>query len=554
MAPAPQQHQKVRVNLANAIFPFQSDLEGRTIIVAQYDQNYNYVDQIGETVKDRGIPQAFYMHNVLPTAQGYQSVAYDSDVAAMAGLPANFDTVFPLYYSNPSIRVLFSPSQGSNYIYDETVGNWASVSPLSAGAVNASTLVTTAFVQGITYIFYQQYGCYKYDTTTKLMDSVSLPALTVANIQGICSAMGYMICWDTNNTVYWSNIQSPTDFSPSVITGAGSEVPNGMNGNINFILPISNGFLIYCERNIVSATYTGNTEYPWAFLAVPGSGGVNSQEQVAYQGNAAVHTAWTTAGLQQVNLTSCADVYPEATEFFAKLIYEDFNETTLAFTTTYLSFPLYTKISNVANRYIIFSYGPTPIFSYALVFDLFLNRWGKLKISHVKAFEWNSPNPYGSITYGMLSALSYGQLATTTYGELLTAANSEEQVDKNIAFMDQNGYIQTLNLDLAGVTQAGTAADGVLLLGKFEFSRGKFITHQYTDVENVILGETFSMYLIPTVDGKTFLTPVQGTVISQGAKTIRFGGTVKGFNISILMIGAFNCVSLLTDFTLGGSK
>lgn len=550
------QHQKVRVNLSNANFPFHSDFEGRTIIVAQNDQNYNYIDQIGETVRDRGIPQAFYMHNVVPTSQGYQAVAYDLNIPAMAGSTGNFDTVFPLYYTVPTSRVLFAPALGYNYIFDATVGVWTSrlTTPTLVGQVDPTTMVTTAYNQGTTYICYSLKGVYKYNTSTKAMDTVAITGIVGTSIKGICTAYGYTIAWDANNNIYWSAIPTPTDFTPSLITGAGSGTPAGMNGNVNFCVPVAGGFLVYCERNVVSATYTGNLDFPFAFKEVPGSGGVNSIEQVTWQSNQSAHYGWTTAGLQQLNLNSAINVFPEASEFFSKLIFEDFDEVTLKLTTTYLSFPLYTKLSCVSNRYVIFSYGVTPVFTHALVWDLYLNRWGKVKIPHIKAFEWNSPNPYGSITYAMLKNLNYGLLRYTTYGELNTAANSAELANKNIAFLDQYGRVKTLNLDLAGVTQLGGVADGVLLIGKFQFSRGKFITHQYTEIENVVQGNNFSYYLVPTIDGKTLIDAVAGVLVTQGPNTVKYGKTIKGYSMSSLLIGAFNVVSLLIDFTLGGNR
>lgn len=548
-------NQELRINLSNAIFPFHTDFEGRTIIVPQYDQNYNYIDQAGENVKDRGIPQAFYMHNVIPTSQGYQSCAYDSEVPALVSMPGNFDTCFPLYYTNPTARVLFSPGLGNNYIYDNSVGIWASINPFALGVINPTTIVTTAYVQGVTYICYQGQGVFIYNTTTKQITAVTISGITATNIIGICSALGYMIAWDSSNTIYWSAILNPTDFTPSVITGSGSSSPLGSNGAINFCVPIAGGFMVYCERNCVGASYSGNVNYPFVFKEVSGSGGVNTQEQVTFQSNQPIQYAWTTAGLQELNLTMAQNVFPEATEFLAKLIFEDFDETSLQLTTTYLTFPLYNRLSCVSNRYIILSYGITPVFTHALVFDLYLNRWGKLKISHIKAFEWNSPNPYGNITYGMLANIAYGQLVSTTYGNLNTSVNSTEQPLKNIAFMDQNGTISILNLDLVGATQTGQVADGVLIIGKFQMLRSRWITHQFAEIENVMLGKTFNYYVIPTVDGKTLVyPPVIGTLISQGTQVRKYGTYVKGQNVSMLMTGAFNLTSITFNFTIGGSK
>jgi len=62
------------------------------------------------------------------------------------------------------------------------------------------------------------------------------------------------------------------------------------------------------------------------------------------------------------------------------------------------------------------------------------------------------------------------------------------------------------------------------------------------------------MYLLPTLDGKTFLPAVTPNLNIQGAKTRRYGARVTGQNISELFIGAFNLTALLIDFTQGGDR
>jgi hypothetical protein len=63
-----------RANLSAATYPMTISDGGRTVIMPGPDNNYDRrVDPTGEQ-KDAGIPQALYMENVLPTANGYQSV------------------------------------------------------------------------------------------------------------------------------------------------------------------------------------------------------------------------------------------------------------------------------------------------------------------------------------------------------------------------------------------------------------------------------------------------------------------------------------------------
>lgn len=543
---------KYRADLANAIFPFESDFSGRTVIIPGQDQNYNYLDEAGLPVKDRGIPQAYYMHNVLATPQGYQSIGYDTVITAAAGSPTNFDTIFALDYTSPAVtRFLFAPAGGKNYIFDPDVGNWASISPVANIAGNA--LVTTANANGMTWFFYQNTNCYYYDQTTKLMVVQALTGLTVANVKGICGALGYMIAYDDVNLL-WSSATTPTNFTPSLITGAGGGALQYADGRINFAVPITNGFIVYCERNAVVAQYTGNINFPWTFKAIPGSAGVFDINRVSWKSNTGYHYVWSVAGFQYVTPTGASFTVPEMTSFLAKKSFEDFNEVTLLFSQQFLTTPLYTKVALVAENFLVISYGiQLNVFTHALVFDISLQRWGKLKVTHRCCFEWTAPNLYGQVLYGQFATsqppTTYGQLATTTYGQLLTSLQSNQLPLKSLAFLQQDGTILTANMDLAG-----TAADGVLLLGKYQYIRSKWIYHQTTDVETVEAANVFKLYIIATLDGKTFQPAVQLNLNRAGAKVRRYGGVIAGQNISHLLTGSFSVSSVELNFTIGGDR
>lgn len=543
-------HQKLRCNLAAAIFPFAAPLAGRTIIVPQYDQNYERtLVSAADTDKDKGIPQAVYMHNVMPLTSGYQSIGYDSLLDAMPGNHTDFDAAFQL--QNPDLaRFIFVPAAGKNYLFDAVVGQWASVSPIAN--LKSTITVTTALVQAQSYIFYEGTNCYFYDDVAKVLTVQALTGLTIVDIIGICAANGYMIAF-TKDAVAWSSQTVPTDFTPSLATGAGGGNIADAKGRIICALPISGGFIVYCEKNIVSARYTGNARYPYNFRELANSGGIQSAEQVSWQGNTAEHYAWTTAGLQKIDLNSCTNLVPEITDFLSMLLFEDFDETTLVLTEQYLSTPLNVKVAVVASRYLVISYGVAlGIYTHAMVFDLVLKRWGKLKVTHVDAFQWNAPNLYGELTYGQLTMTYGGFGSQVTYGDLRTNLNTPEYVRKTCAFLQQDGTVVAVNFDFA---QPG--ANGVLILGKFQFQRNKWIVHQTTEIENTYVPDApalpeFKYYLMNTLDGKTFQPAIASRQIRNSPMSSKWGTMLSGQNVSGMFIGKFNLTSCIFDFTLGG--
>lgn len=543
-------HQTIRVNLASVIFPFTKELWGRSIIYPQYDENYERaLVSSADIGKDKGVPMACYLHNCMPTTEGYQAISFDQQAIGVTA-ETNFDKVFSLLQTAPNnAHFLFSPANGRNYVYDGTLGGWASTSPFAPGTIGVSTRVTTAYIQGQTYIYFEKIGCFTYDQVLKVFTPVSLVGLDPTTIIGITSSFGYLIAFNETQVV-WSNAAVPTDFVPSLITGAGGGPVNDIKGNIVFSTSISGGFILFCEKNAVAARYSGNIRFPFIFKELPNSGGISSQDQITYGSNAAEVFAYTSSGLQKFSLTTCDDEFPEASDFLAKKIYEDFDDVHLTWSETKISTQLAVKIALIASRFLVISYGLSPgAYTYAIIHDLDLKRWGKVKINHVAAFQWNSPNLFGPTTYGELGVvgLTYGGLANITYGQLNTSVNTPEMPLKTVSFLQANGVVETINFDLDNDSALGT-----LLLGKYQFQRNKRIYHQFSEIENVSPTAPFVMYVIPSINGKDFETPVLAVELLQGEDMRRWGKWVEGRNYSLLFQGAFNLTSVLTDFTLSG--
>ena len=62
---------QMRGNLNAANIPLLSNLFGRSIIIPQQDQNYQRSSIVGQDAQlDKGIPQVYYGHNIMPTGQG----------------------------------------------------------------------------------------------------------------------------------------------------------------------------------------------------------------------------------------------------------------------------------------------------------------------------------------------------------------------------------------------------------------------------------------------------------------------------------------------------
>ena len=535
-----------RCNLSAARFPFVSTFHGRSVILPQHDINFQKSATFGGADQDRdvGIPQLFYLHNVMPTEQGYQSVGFNTQILPMLG-ETDFDQVITLQDVDGN-KFLWSPGFGNNYVFDAPTLAWDKVS--SIAGLETDVLVTHAFVQGVHYIFYEKTGCFVYNSTTKAFDSVTLTGLTVGNIVGIIGSNGYLLAWDINNVLYWTPI--PPDFTPSLITGASSASITDLKGRIVTAHQATNGFIIYSTGNAVGASFTGNIRFPFNLKEIAGSGGVRHKEHISSEANLDVHYALTSAGLQELTKTSSKLVLAEVTDFLTNRTFEDYNSATKIFTTSYLSTDLAFKLVIVGSRYLVLSYGATiGSFTHALVFDFLQKKWGKLKVNHTDCFEYTYPNLYGIVTYEMLEALgtTYDELLDTTYNDLNSIVATAERPRRTIGFLQQDGTIKITIFDGGRLED-----DALIMFGRYQFTRGHNLQLLGLEVENVEAGSNYACYIFPSFDGKNFETPYIPSLRTPVGQLRFYKCRKTAVNHTIVFTGSFNLVSTQIHYAPAG--
>ena len=501
---------------------------GRTIMFPQLDENYNRT--IFSSVDpgfEKQLPQVFYLHNVMPTVLGYQSIGYEQLTgAATTDFEVVLDHAFQIQTPD-QLNFIYVPGGGKNFVFNG--GGWIEAPWFPPGLITSTTITTTAFLHGQTYIYFANIGCYTYNHATNSLESVVLQGLDPTKIVSICAANGYMIA-ASEDAVAWSSIVDPTDFVPSLVTGAGGGSINDAKGPIVVALQITGGFIIYCQYNAVGATYSGNSSFPFIFLEVANSGGISTPEQVTYHSNRASHFMYGSYGLQELNKASAKGAYTEASDFLSAKLFEDFDELTNTFTSYYLQQQLAVKLVVIMGRYLVISYGINYLkYTHAIVYDMEFKRYGKLKIAHTDCFEWTDPHPSNP--------------ANPTASRVLPK--------KSIVFLQEKGQLQRVNFDFSEVGN-----HGVFLIGKFQFRRGTWITHQYGIVDCHVGGTPFRYQIWPTKNGRDFITPADGFYNAKlsGGRSALYQKLISGQNISILLTGGFNLSSLLFAFTTGSKR
>lgn len=538
-----------RANLSASDIPLLSAFQGQTVIVSKFDQNYDLDDNPNQPTKlqrERQIADAYYCHNVVPTGQGFQSIGYTQKIPAAIPAVVDFDRAYLLRDVDEN-KSFFSPSGGKNYIFDRNRNGWQSTNPIT-GHENA--LVTIAYLNGETYIFYEKLGCFRYDKVTGTMVAVVLVGIVSTLINGICSSSGFLLAWDDNNTIYRSQSASPLDFTPDSSLGSGSGIPEDIRGKIVTILPIANGFIIYTSANAVGATFQQNIRYPFIFKEIEGSAGVISPDHISWQDNLGEHYVWSKVGLLRVNKSKAVPAYPKITDFLTAKIFEDFNPVTNTFTVTKLDTQLRMRPTTIGSRYVILSYGQANAaqFSHAILLDLAFKRFGKLKIDHVDCFSYAVPNISGDITWDMLGELSWDDLGDTSWAELGTQIITAETPREIVGFMANDGSMKIVDFDLARVS----GDEGVLILGKYQFSRSNLLGIDELLVESIDQSDDFQLTLLTSIDGKN-ITFTTNPYLKNSTGVLREYQTSQvGKNHSLVLKNTFHITDLQMVFHVHG--
>lgn len=546
---------RFRGALAAAQFPLVSVLAGRTVNEGRMDLDVKAPQTVlGQPSPSQfNTPQVLFAQDVVPTAEGMQSVGYFQKIRPLIGA-IDFDQAITLRDEDEN-NFLFVPARGKNYIWNAATGDWMSTNPFVGWT---GKLVTRAYVNGRTFICYEGQGIYEYDAATNTFALQVITGLANADVRGIGSSSNYLIAF-TDLEVCWSSLVDPLDFVPSVTTGAGRSIPQDVKARITAVLGISGGFIIYTAKNAVAAVYTNNSRAPFTFKEIANAGGIQTYEQVTSEQTSGAQYAWTTGGLQKITVQSAEPVSAEVNDFIAGKMWDEFDATTKLITTFYSdSYEFPVKLSFISSRFLIISYSTsddTQLYQWALYYDTILRRWGRLKIEHTDCFSYPYPNVSGDVTYEMLANTTYDDLSQTTYADLATGVISDPPSKLTIAFLKTNGEVQLMSLDYDKTAEQF----GVLIFGKFQLQRSNMLQLQTMDLEGVYQTGSDLPHLL-TVTAVAELPDNKGQLVSpmvlqsRNGKNARYARRLTGLNINTIAEGTFALSTYLLEVTQDGDR
>lgn len=546
---------KVRCNLLAADFPLLSGLYGKSVVVAQNDMHYVRPNAFtgSEADKNIGIPQNIFCENVLPSSYGLQSIAFDAAVVGGVVAQTDFDQAFYLRDVSEA-RTLFVPGiSGTNckrYTYDQATKTWVN----STKTVPAGSKCTVSSLKKRTFVHVEFDD--EFWEWNAAWSNIVFTGLTAANIKGILASSGYNICYDYD-TIYWSSVTDPVDFVPSLATGAGSEKPLDVKGRIVVCYPTDSGFLIHTTSNVVSVRYSGNIRFPWVYKEIKNSSGISDQEQTTPDGEAATLYTFSNDGLMQISTTKADQVFPAISEFLACRLIESWNAVTKTIDKITLTDRPVTKVDFIGNRWLVISYGAVAL-THALVYDSALKRWGKVRVDHVDAFEFQgnpgTPGSTASLAWANLAGAWVSQnVAWASYGLVISGGTASFTFPyKSLAFLQANGTVQVANFDYMD-----TRGLGVLYLGRVQFVRNHLTELLEIEAEGMKDEAQNALAVITTFPTERMVAPTVTYVYRMpklsGSEFTKWQTWLTGVNHTLRFEGNFRLATVEVRGKDGGS-
>lgn len=533
----------LRISLNSDKFPFLYRDAQRTVVLPGLDANVRAQAYFGDMANaDWGIPTLLYCENVMPIARGLISTEITNAIEKFAVGNTEFDQAIVVRDSLEN-NTLVVPARGKNYVLMISTGTWVS----SLAFTPSHLLVTRAYVQGRSFICYEKEKIFEYDGGTGLLvdvtSSIVFPAgYSIADVRGIGSASNYLLLF-LDIQIHWSSPSDPLNFDRATNNGSGYQIPQDVRGRISCILPVSGGAIIYTVRNAVAITYTNNASVPFVFRGISNSGGVASYEQVAYDADERFQYAYGSGGLQRVSLQVAEAAFPEVTDFLTSALYESFNYSTKKVETIQLGSYLSVKLTYVSQRFLVISYGQTAnTYTYALIFDTALQRWGKVKTNHVDAFTYPYPNILGDLTYAQLLTDISG-LGDISIADLGVGILSISPPKKSIAFLQADGTINLLAVDYRASSSVGVA-----VIGHIQHNRNRLTTLHKVELEGLDDSSVAPLvYDLISLNGKTIEEVRQYQPYFEDIGYKEYLGDAVGKNHQLAVIASMALTSCVVE-------
>lgn len=569
-------HQFAHINLTAQGFPINfKEFTSGVFFASQAEQNRYNLSGSDLGNDSQGVCQATYLDNVMPIYRGYSSVDYDNLIPSLYVdgelVHVERGAYVQVQASSGRIYYLVINSFGL-FVYR---GVWKKLE-----VVGSSIRTFVVNVRGKTYLYLPLSGFYVYNENTNALELQPTKGIdfTTTNFVGATAIAGRVVLY-TDDTIVYSSYTDVLDFRPeytdnnnvSHTTGAGSAQILGVQGEIKKVLPLGGNLIVYTDRNAVAGQQTGNSQLPWKFQAIPGFPGIASIAHVAGSTGTQQHFAYTKSGMFSVTLSKCAPLFSELSEAIAKGISVSVGSSGYPRLQKYGGVRI--AVNLIAERYVVISYGSSDdeFFETAYVYDLSIQRWGRLSVPHIDVVDFDVGGLTGAYTFANFVG-NWIYQPSTAQGEFkdlghagnlsgdysifseLVGAGTFGQVTKADLLSGDNFIPIKLGLIRADgtfvavkeSTEYSVQQNGVLMLGRFKFSRSSGDCLQFVMCEG--LNDADVSAYAHGYSGE--IVRMKRNLLPHRASNNKRYGRIVGDGISVTISGNF----ALTDMTIAASK
>lgn len=579
---------KGRINLDARVFPFVSQNWGRTVIVpTSSDNNFNrQVQASTDTDHDIGIPQAYYMHNVMPHAQGFQSVGYAALVPAAAPAELTFKYVRELKDNLGNYALLGICSDGKWYVR-ETAGTWTLVTTSSFPALP----VYTAYINGITYVYQKNTGLQIYSWITHTFTGASFLGIDTTVIDGITTSFGYMVAWSGISGGYAIPVTATT--GSNQVTGVVGFARTGdvvtspffpVNTQIIAVDPLGNiiylsnvstgtGATALVKQASPGAIYWSSTidELDFVPSLITGAGGGEVQGAqgiitlclphtsgfiiyttknavgAAYSGNIrypfnfnAIVGAGGVSDFSSVTQEGDTGNHYAYTTNGLQLISLGSATTNLTDITDFISGKLFEDFDDVSKTFSLVRLSNTLVKKITIVSARYLIlSYGIVSLTHALVYDLVTQR-FGKLRAPHVFCFEVAPAVTNVITDLPRQAIGLLQADGTCSSVDFDVYSPSSN--------------GTLILGKYQYVRARNLILDQFWLENVYDPANFTCTIMTSLDGKVVSSLDTPVLVNNSGAQSEYVARSEGQNISLLLQGQFHIESGVLAFNPGGKR
>jgi hypothetical protein len=287
-----------------------------------YFPNTLHATQLEDKPEEVSPVAAYEGYNFLPTSYGYKSYFGTNAVFDIPVIPdTKVDRVFVFEKSDYTHFFVAITSTGIFTNTGKSAAAWVQAVVLAAPALGTQLKWTVAVINNTLYSYREGHTHYHTISTAGVVTNVAPSFLNMAGQRGIFKAGGRLGFWDSENSVAWSSFDDHSDFTPSVVTLAGSAVFNDVTGKIVTILSAGDGFIIYATKSVVLVQRDLSSTFQWNPLVLLAGAGIAYPNQAIAASPDTKQFAYTSIGLHKIEGAKTSPEITEVTDLLRESLY-----------------------------------------------------------------------------------------------------------------------------------------------------------------------------------------------------------------------------------------